>query len=523
MKSENIVQKMLPGLISGVIVTWLGFFAYQYLGISFLPAGLSDIFFAVLPGSIQAEGIAILGYNAKPLTLYLFTLFQIVVLALMVRNLKFSVQSTVNMNLMALAIFFTISFTGASVGWNLLTIAIGAIGLITIHVLLTHLFSRALRDDDSQISSEAETIESEPNIHLPRRRVLAGLASGAGAVMLWPVISRALIPASSASSLPELKAPTTPLEEMLGLPVQKFDHIAGLPSAVTPQEEFYYVSKNIFVHSGSISDSLNIDGLVDTPFTITIDELKEMPAIEEFVTLLCIDYEPQNPTTNTLINNALWKGVPLLDLLNASGIDPSSSSIELHASDSYATMIPLSNLSEQPKTMIAYEMNGIPLSDRHGFPVRLIAPGLYGYKNVKHITQIDVTNREFLGYWERRGWAVEAPVKLMSRITTPVEAQSTKVGEPLWIAGIAHSGTLGISKVEVGLEGGGIWVEADIEDPLSELSWTRWAYQWTPQKTGRTTLQVRAYDGSGNIQEQSVSKAFPSGATGYHRVDVFVS
>ena len=156
-------------------------------------------------------------------------------------------------------------------------------------------------------------------------------------------------------------------------------------------------------------------------------------------------------------------------------------------------------------------MNGEPLSVSHGFPVRLIVPGIYGKKNVKWITEIDAVSYDYKGFWQTRGWDDRAVYKTMSRIDTPDGAVSGSAT----IAGIAFAGDRGISKVEVSLDGGNTWEQAEIKPALSEYSWALWHKEWNPERSGRHLIKVRATDGTGTTQAAAYAPPYPNGSSGY--------
>lgn len=234
-----------------------------------------------------------------------------------------------------------------------------------------------------------------------------------------------------------------------------------------------------------------------------------MGAVEQYATLECIS----NPVGGDLIGNAKWKGVRLRVLLERAGIQPSVRDVVLRGADGYSDSIPLDR-AMQDGTLVVYEMNGAPLTPTHGFPVRLLVPGIYGMKNVKWITRIELVNYDYKGYWQRRGWDDRAEYKTMSRIDVP-QASASRSGET--IAGIAFAGDRGISGVEVSTDGGATWEPARLRAPLSPYSWVLWQHPWTPGRGGKSELLVRATDGRGEIQTAQRAEPIPDGASGYHR------
>lgn len=286
-----------------------------------------------------------------------------------------------------------------------------------------------------------------------------------------------------------------------------FPNVDNLALEITPTRDFYEVSKNAFdPQVDSRRWKLEIAGLVDSPLTFTYDDIKSLPSIEQYATLACIS----NEVGGDLIGNALWRGVRLKDLLAQAGLKPGVVDIVLRASDDYIDSIPLERAT-QDGTLLVYEMNGAPLTPTHGFPVRLIVPGIYGMKNVKWITRIEAIDRDLRGYWQRRGWDDRAEYKTMSRLDAP----DSTVGSAATIAGIAFAGDRGIIKIEVSTDGGRTWEPAEIKAPLSPYTWSLWHRQWTPQP-GSHRVIVRATDGRGVTQTSQYAPPAPDGSSGYH-------
>jgi DMSO/TMAO reductase YedYZ molybdopterin-dependent catalytic subunit len=291
-----------------------------------------------------------------------------------------------------------------------------------------------------------------------------------------------------------------------------FPNLNGLALEITPTEDFYQVSKNPFDPEVDVKHwKLAIGGLVENPQSLTYEEIKSLPAVEQYATLECID----NPVGGNLIGNAQWRGVRLKDLLAIAKLKDGVIDIVLHASDGYSDSIALERAMNEA-TLLVYEMNGKALTDIHGFPLRLLVPGIFGMKNVKWITRIEAVNVDFKGYWQKRGWDDKAVYKTMSRIDTPA---STIKGSTT-ISGIAFAGDRQISRVEVSTDNGKTWEPAEIKPALSGISWVLWQKDWTPQQSGKYNLKVRATDGRGELQTAQYTTPDPSGATGLHQITV---
>ena len=289
----------------------------------------------------------------------------------------------------------------------------------------------------------------------------------------------------------------------------------ALSTLVTPNEEFYIVSKNIFDPEVDAAGwVLEIDGLVEEPMSLTYDDLLALPSFEEFITLECIS----NEVGGDLIGNANWKGVALREILQRARLRPGVVDISFAASDGYSESISVDR-ALNTDVMVAYEMNGEPLSSRHGAPARLIVPGFFGLKSVKWLTKISPVDRDFQGYWQQRGWTDNPIVKTMSRLDVPATNSSGVVGA-VDVGGVAFAGTRGISAVEFSLDEGQTWTEAELTGPLSPYTWVIWTASASVELAGEIRAVVRATDGDGNVQTEARQGTLPDGATGHHTIRV---
>jgi DMSO/TMAO reductase YedYZ molybdopterin-dependent catalytic subunit len=261
---------------------------------------------------------------------------------------------------------------------------------------------------------------------------------------------------------------------------------------------------------------LEISGAVAEPYSIGYEELLDLEAVEQLHTLECIS----NEIGGDLISTALWTGVPLAALLERARPDTRAFDVILRSVDGYSDSIRFAKAME-PKTIVAYLMNGYVLPEEHGFPARLLVPNIYGMKNVKWLTKVEVATNDYLGYWMERGWSDLAVVNTHSRIDTP---RTVKLDDShVTLAGIANAGARGVSRVEVSADGGGSWADAELEPALGPLTWRRWRLVWTPPGPGKYTVLVRATDGEGQVQTATRRPPFPSGSTGYDSVDLTVA
>lgn len=290
--------------------------------------------------------------------------------------------------------------------------------------------------------------------------------------------------------------------------------------AITPNNRFYSVTKNVLDPNVARPFwRLRVDGLVARPRTYSFDELAASAAVTtQEATISCIS----NDVGDGLASNAIWKGVPLRALLEEAGVAGTFAKVVIHGSDNYVDTI-YPDKALDLTTFVAWEMNGEPLPQRHGYPVRLIVPGRFGEKSVKWVTQIEVVAQDVKGFYERQGWGPTFTIPTYSRFDAPLDRQSFSAGVPLRLHGVAFSGDRGISRVEVSTDDGKTWREARFDHQTTKIAWTLWNIDWQPSGTGEFRLAVRAVDGNGDYQTSDSRGIAPDGATGYHRITVQVT
>jgi DMSO/TMAO reductase YedYZ molybdopterin-dependent catalytic subunit len=293
---------------------------------------------------------------------------------------------------------------------------------------------------------------------------------------------------------------------------QAFALVKGMPTEVTPNGQFYQISKNFFDPTVDVGKwTLEVKGLVAKPLKLTLEEFKKAaPSVERYQTFECIS----NEVGGDLIGNAKWKGARVKDILALAEVQPGAKTVIWHAADGYTESIPL-DIATDPLTLLAYEMNGEPIPQKHGAPVRVLLLNRYGMKQPKWLTSIEVANHDYTGYWEEQGWSKEALVKTNSAFR--VEQTS---GGTFALGGWAFAGNRGISKVEVSADDGKTWFPAAVKDPLGANCWQFWSAEWKPPAKGDYALKVRAFDGSGKPQPVGPKPTLPDGGEGYHAVRV---
>ncbi len=293
--------------------------------------------------------------------------------------------------------------------------------------------------------------------------------------------------------------------------------VEGVSELITPNETFYRIDTALSIPNVDLDTwEVSFTGLVDSPFSLTYDELTALPMVERYITICCVS----NSVGGDLIGNAKWLGVPLKDLVERAGVRPEGTQLIGRSVDRFTVGFPTEAVFDGREALLAIGMNGEPLPVRHGFPARLVVSGLYGYVSAtKWLSEVEFARWEdFDAYWIPRGWAKEAPIKTQSRIDTP-RPGTVAVGTQA-IAGVAWAQNLGIDRVEVQVDDGP-WMEAILPEELAIDTWRQWhvEYDFTP---GPHTIAVRATDRSGYTQTSEIVPPRPDGATGYHTVQVVV-
>jgi DMSO/TMAO reductase YedYZ molybdopterin-dependent catalytic subunit len=299
--------------------------------------------------------------------------------------------------------------------------------------------------------------------------------------------------------------------------------VPGMPDLITPASSFYLIDTALTSPRIDANTwKLSVKGAVDNPVEFSYKDLLGMPTREADITLSCVS----NTVGGGLVSNGRWTGVLLSDVLAEAGVSRdkiSNASKQLvgRSVDGFTTGFRTDIALDGRNALVAFGLNGSELPTKHGYPVRLVIPGLYGYVSAtKWLTELELTNWNFDAYWIQRTWSKEGPVKTQSRIDTVKAGDNLPTGKNP-IGGIAWAPHRGIEKVEVSTNGGETWNTARLAKQLAEDTWRQYIYDWdaTP---GDYTLQVRATDGNGETQTSSEAPPHPSGATGYHTVDVTV-
>jgi DMSO/TMAO reductase YedYZ molybdopterin-dependent catalytic subunit len=371
-------------------------------------------------------------------------------------------------------------------------------------------------------SSGAETVASSSAGSMPdwsRRSFLiraggVGVAAAAAGVAGRGLLERQRVaPVGAGAAIPPASDTVPALLPEADLSSQ----VPGITPIVMPNDRFYRIDTALLTPIVNTAGwSLRIHGLVDRETTLTWDELIGMPMFEQYVTISCVS----NQVGGNLVGNAKWTGVRLRDVLELAGVQSSATQLVGRSVDGWTAGMPTAWVMDPGREpMIAVRMNDEPLPPVHGYPARLIVPGLYGYVSAtKWLKELELTTLEsFDGYWVPLGWAKEAPILTQSRIDTP---RGGVAAGTVSVAGIAWAPDRGVSRVEVGVDG--VWEEARLSRPISNATWVQWVYDWAAT-AGEHTIQVRATDGNGETQPELRTSPAPDGARGWHTIGVGVS
>ncbi len=340
-----------------------------------------------------------------------------------------------------------------------------------------------------------------------------GLISGVAGV----VITRRLHSVSGdreGFALPSVPSPAPPV------PGDVAPTGVELPSFITSNADFYRIDTALSVPQLSRADwRLRIHGMVDREITYTFEDLQKFQPIDMAVTLTCVS----NPVGGNLISNATWTGYRIRDLLRDSGIHPDADMVLSTSTDGFTAGTPVEALTDGRDAMLAVGMNGVPLPVEHGYPARLVVPGLYGYVSAtKWVVDLELTRFDRAqAYWTKLGWSERGPIKTESRIDVPRDGQTVAKG-PVTFGGVAWAQDRGVKAVEVRIDDGP-WQQAQLGAAYSNDTWRLWSFPWNATQSGTHAITVRATDNTGAVQTQDQALPVPDGATGWHSVSFGVT
>jgi DMSO/TMAO reductase YedYZ molybdopterin-dependent catalytic subunit len=545
--SHRLLVPFVAGLAAGAVAVAVSIILKESSGGMFLPEIASQTLFSVTPGEIESQAVQ----NFGPLAKYsafigsiIATMVAFGIMAIFLDKLfaRLKRRGYILEALLSSALSYIV-FLGIAIilvtiiqsrsGIQVLPLSLILLSLIPSHLAFGFVFSsffhRRAKGKSMDVIGPSDKSIDIMDIKYSRSSFLRLIAASA---IVLPIIYLGVDRLLSRQN--EVQEPTSTTPDLLpqtGPPPKGFEDpnlVPLLASEVTPTYLFYRIDINPIVpRVDSKSWNLTIKGLVEKPLTVDYDQIKSMPSVEEYVTLACIS----NKIGGDLISTALWKGVRLSYVLDMAAIKPNVKYVVFRCADGYDVGIPIER-SQMDGTILAYDMNYAPLTDKHGFPVRAIVPGLYGMMNAKWITEIELVDSVYEGYWQRLGWANNAEDNTGSSVLIPGQAaarqrfrmldetEATSYGGKVPIAGIAFAGDRGIAKIEVSTDGGTTWKTARVKDPLSQYTWVLWTAGYVPPNTENYGIVVRATDKTGKIQTAEMRPPFPSGATGYHTITV---
>jgi DMSO/TMAO reductase YedYZ molybdopterin-dependent catalytic subunit len=510
-------SRLLGGL-AGVLAALAGLGLAE--GVAALLSGVTGPFLSVgnrmvdaAPGSLKDFAVEKFGTNDKPVLLggiaVVLLLLTVVAGAVGVRRPRVGLGVFVALSVVATVAMVTDRAATAGILPRLLpAIVLAVVSLGGLHLMLSAL--RGAPAASAPGATPAETLDR-------RRFLLTAGAVTAGAVV-GGVVAKAYGGLAAAADragikLPRPATPLAPVPQGVDVGVQ------GVTPWITPNKDFYRVDTALKVPDVPLDTwRLRIFGMVDKEVELTFDDLMKRDLVERRITLTCVSNEVGGP----YVGNATWLGIPVRELLAEAGVKSGADAVRSRSADDWTAGTPLDRLmDDKNEALVAIGMNGQPLPLSHGFPARLVTPGLYGYVSAtKWLTELEVTRfADFKAYWTTKGYDAQAPIKTSSRIDVPDSFARVKAGK-VPVAGVAWSQTRGIEKVQVRIDGGA-WQDARLGEADTKDTWRQWVYVWDA-KPGNHTIEVRATDGSGYTQTSKRAPIAPNGSTGWHSVTVFV-
>jgi DMSO/TMAO reductase YedYZ molybdopterin-dependent catalytic subunit len=533
LRGPSSLGPLLRAAVAGGIAGAVGIAASELLagiipGTPSLVVGVGSFIIALQPPGAKDVVIALFGTNDK-----IAVNFAVVLVALLVASLA-GVLGRRNFyaGSRLLAAFGVVAFLAAALqplsspglaAMNALVAT--AAGVVALRILLAEAGFMAPVDlawvgsrTDAAPPMSAPTSAPEPAIGR-RRFLLRSIQFLVGAIAVG-FLGRLLLDRQHPGSAPV--SANLPAASVVAPPLTAAESLAapGVTPIVIPNDSFYRIDTSLLVPQVDASTwQLQVTGMVDHPLTFTYPQLLAMPLFEQYVTLACVS----NVVGGNLVGNTLWTGVHLKEVLAQAGVKPGATQIVGRSVDGFTAGFPTDwALDPTREPMIAVGMNRAPLPAEHGYPARLIVPGLYGYVSAtKWLSEIELTTREaFDGYWVPLGWAKDGPIVTESRIDHPSDGAQLPAGT-VDIDGVAWAPDRGVQAVEVRIDGGP-WQATLLSGAISRATWVQWWLRWQAT-SGTHTIEVRATDGTGAAQTATQQGPAPSGATGYPQVRVSVA
>ncbi|MDQ4053302.1 MAG: molybdopterin-dependent oxidoreductase [Actinomycetota bacterium] len=500
----------LAGLIAGASGLATSYLVASLLSIAESPVvAVADVVVRLTPGPVARIAIDILGHADKPvLLLGILTILAVAFagLGLLARRAWWAPAIGYGV-LAAIGAIAVLSRNGAHLT-DALPVAVGFVTWLVALSVLTEPLRHAADQPDPDAGSTSS-----------RRGFLVGAAAMAGVAAVLGVVGR--IVGSGRRKVEETRR-LLRLEEVTEprVPTATRIGVDGVAPWMTPAEDFYLIDTAIVRPAIEPREwTLRIHGMVDREVTLTYENLVARQFTQSWITLNCVS----NPVGGDLIGNAWWSGIRVASLLAEAGVDPDADAVLQTSADDWSCGTPLSALTDDRNAMLAVAMNGRPLPIDHGFPVRTIVPGLYGYVSAcKWVVDWEVTKfSEISAYWTERGWGELGPVKMSSRVDVPGSGDEVAAGI-VTFAGVAWSQQTGIAGVELAVDGGE-WQPALLADVPNEDTWVQWRADVLVEEEGTHLVRVRATDKEGLVQTSVVRDVLPDGATGLHTVEFSVA
>ncbi|TLM82056.1 molybdopterin-dependent oxidoreductase [Pseudarthrobacter sp. NamE5] len=393
-------------------------------------------------------------------------------------------------------------------------------GLLVLRLLVARIRGvQAWPEAPASAAVDADPMEDNPRKGASRRRFFAAAGITAAAAGLAATGGRLLGAARSniLQARDALQLPV-PARWAPAVPAGVQSPVPGVTPWLTPNGEFYRIDTALSVPEIDVDNwELRLHGMVEEEVRLTFQDLLDAELIESHVTLTCVS----NPVGGNLAGNAKWLGLPLREVLKRARPKDGADMVLSTSIDGFSASTPLEVLQDDRDAMLAIGMNGEPLPLEHGYPVRMVVPGLYGFVSAtKWVVDLEVTRfADSKAYWTERGWSERGPIKTMARVDVPKSFAKVPAGT-VAVGGTAWAQTRGISKVEVQVDDGE-WMEADLSAEASLVTWRQWSFQWEAAP-GQHYLKVRATDGTGEVQTDQRADPVPNGASGWQSVMVTV-
>ncbi len=504
----------LTGVVGGVLGLAIADLGSWLVGPVGAPvSAVGELVIDLLPAPLVNFGKDTLGTADKPILVAIITVAVLGVCALAGR-LEYRRRLAGGAVLAIVAVLGIVGIA-ARAGTDVMVYLPTVVGLAFGYILMRTLVDRlqAWRPEP-----RASTDAASGPASAERRRFLGWTAVAGGVAVIGALAGQALLSAASKVSAARdlLRLPAT-AKPAATVPAGADLGVADLTPYVTPNADFYRIDTALQVPVIDPADwSLTITGMVENEVTLSYAELAALPLEEHVTTLTCVS----NNVGGGLVGNALWLGYPIRELLARAKPMAEADMVLSTSQDGFTAGTPIEALTDPGRAaMLAIGMNGEPLPLEHGFPVRMVVPGLYGYVSAtKWVTELKLTTfAADQGYWTPLGWSALGPIKLASRIDVP--RRTVDAGDVV-VAGVAWDQHVGIARVEVQVDDGA-WQDAELADVTGPDTWRQWRWTW-PAASGSHTLTVRATNADGTLQDPAVAAPAPNGSSGYHQVSISV-